>query len=191
LPAIAAIALALAPALPSPQSWLKDQLGVDLAAARSAAASEDRARAFGAELRQREQQALQEALRKAAAGEQSTPSESSTYKDRDLKSQRSDFASFVKKGDDRLRMLERTDRLPDLQSDFASSQYRLLMRQARELGAGKGPQQVSKARLGEILRQMERLGRKGGDFSDDAMEGLEALDEGNNEGAMDSLQNAL
>ena len=68
---------------------------------------------------------------------------------------KTDFASFVQKGDDRLKLLERADKLPDLQSDFASSKYRMLMQKSQELTAGKSGQMSGK-RLEQILKEMQR-----------------------------------
>ena len=45
---------------------------------------------------------------------------SAIFKDTSLSSQRPDFQSFLKKGDERLKLLEQADRMPDLQSDFTT-----------------------------------------------------------------------
>src|SRR5207247_1958425 len=61
---------------------------------------------------------------KSGTGSGSTAGDlSAIFKDTALSSQRPDFNSFLKKGDERLKLLEQVDRLPDLQSDFTSSQY--------------------------------------------------------------------
>src|SRR5713101_8393913 len=64
------------------------------------------------------------AQRAGGSGATTTGDLSAIFKDTSLASQRPDFNSFMKKGDERLRMLEQVDRLPDLQSDFTSSQYK-------------------------------------------------------------------
>src|SRR6266545_3062778 len=58
------------------------------------------------------------AQRAGGSGATTTGDLSAIFKDTSLASQRPDFNSFMKKGDERLRMLEQVDRLPDLQSDF-------------------------------------------------------------------------
>jgi hypothetical protein len=116
---------------------------------------------------------------------------SAVFKDTALSSQRPDFQSFLKKGDERLKMLEQADRLPDLQSDFTASQYKMLFRKSKELG-GLRPDQISPQKLKELLEEMERLGRKGGaTWQGDAAEGMEAMEGGQPDRAMDAMQRAL
>jgi len=113
------------------------------------------------------------------------------FKDTALSNQRPDFQSFLKKGDERLKMLEQADRLPDLQSDFTASQYKMLFRKSKELG-GLRPDQISPKKLKELLEEMERLGRKGGaTWQGDAAEGMEAMEGGQPDRAMDAMQRAL
>src|SRR5205807_338478 len=83
------------------------------------------------------------------------------FKDTSLANQRPDFNSFMKKGDERLRMLEQTDRMPDLQSDFTNSQYKMVYRKSKALTGGLRPDQISPQKLRELLEELERLGRKG------------------------------
>jgi hypothetical protein len=52
-------------------------------------------------------------------------------------------------------------------------------------------EQISPQKLKELLEEMERLGRKGGNWSQDASEGMEALEGGNTDRAMDAMQKAL
>jgi hypothetical protein len=123
----------------------------------------------------------------AAAGDLSA-----IFKDTSLGSQRPDFNSFLKKGDERLKLLEQVDRLPDLQSDFTTNQYKMVFRKSKELKNGLRPDQISPQKLREILEEMEKLGRKGGgNWGGDAMEGMEALDEGHQDRAMSAMEKAL
>ncbi len=191
VPLLGALVLAFAPPLPSPEGWLQG-LGADRARdERTSVSFLDRVKLLGSELLRRNPFASTADASQRSPDQARAPSESAEFKDRAMAKQRSDFSSFVKKGDERLRMLERTDRLPDLQSDFASSKYRMLLRRSQELSSGKGPGQISAAKLAQILREMERLGRKGGDWGDDVGEGLQALEEGQTDEAMEAMQNAL
>ncbi|MGH7384333.1 MAG: hypothetical protein ACREKG_04060 [Candidatus Rokuibacteriota bacterium] len=119
------------------------------------------------------------------------------FKDTALAGRAPDFNSFLKKGDDRLRMLEQTDRLPDLQSDFTKSQTRMVFQQAKALRGGLDPnKKVSPEKLRELLQEMERLGRKDGgsgqsDWSGDIYEGMEALEGGQSDRAMEAMERAL
>jgi hypothetical protein len=103
-------------------------------------------------------------------GGQSQPGDlAAVFKDTSLAGRAPDFNSFLKKGDDRLRMLEQMDRLPDLQSDFTQSQARMVFQKAKALRGGLDPnKKVSPEKLRELLQEMERLGRKnqGGGQSD-------------------------
>jgi hypothetical protein len=116
---------------------------------------------------------------------------SAVFKDTALSSQRPDFQSFLKKGDDRLKLLEQADRLPDLQSDFTASQYKMIYRKSKALTSGLRDT-PSPQKLKELLEEMERLGRKGGaNWQGDAAEGMEAMEGGQTDRAMDAMQRAL
>src|SRR5207245_293651 len=116
---------------------------------------------------------------------------SAVFKDTSLANQRPDFNSFLKKGDERLKMLEQMDRLPDLQSDFTSSNYKMVFKKSKALTGGLKPNQISPQKLRELLEEMERLGRKGGNWGGDAMEGMEALEGGQTDRALEAMQKAL
>jgi hypothetical protein len=130
-------------------------------------------------------------------GGQSQPGDlAAVFKDTSLAGRAPDFNSFLKKGDDRLRMLEQTDRLPDLQSDFTQSQSRMVFQKAKALRGGFDPnKKVSPEKLRELLQEMERLGRKnqGGQsgWSGDVYEGMEALEGGDSDRAMEAMERAL
>ena len=113
---------------------------------------------------------------KGATGAAATAGDlSAVFNDTSLANQRPDFNSFLKKGDERLKMLEQTDRLPDLQFDFTSSQYKMVFRKSKELKSGLRDT-VSPQKLKELLEEMERLGRKSqGGWGQDVSEGMEAL----------------
>lgn len=195
LPLAAAMLLAIAPALTGPNAFLPEWL--------SGAAQERRAQQqLPASLEQRAANA-QEFLRRkpleareaaAAAQRRNPPSAADAeaqFKDKALGRTKVDFSSFLKKGDERLRMLENADKLPDLQSDFASSKYKSMLKKSQELTAGGRAQNISAKKLAELLREMERLGRKEGNFSDEAMEGLEALERGQTGDALEAMEHAL
>ncbi len=131
------------------------------------------------------------AQRAASGGAATAGDLSAIFKDTSLGSQRPDFNSFLKKGDERLRMLEQVDRLPDLQSDFTASQYKMIFRKSKALAGGLGPDQISPQKLRELLEEMERLGRKGGSWGGDVAEGMEALEYGHQDKAMEAMEKAL
>src|SRR3989441_1195309 len=117
---------------------------------------------------------------------------SAVFKDTSLAKQRPDFNSFLKKGDERLKLVEQVDRLPDLQSDFTASQYKMVFKKSKALTGGLRPDQISPQKLKELLEEMERLGRKGGgNVGSEVSEGMEALEYGQQDRALDAMEKAL
>jgi len=131
------------------------------------------------------------ARRGGAAGPAMAGDLSAVFKDTSLAAQRPDFNSFLRKGDERLRILEHMDRLPDLQSDFTSSQYKMIFRKSKALTGGLRPDQLSPQKLRELLEEMERLGRKGGNWTGEVSEGMEALESGQQDRALEAMERAL
>ncbi len=197
VPAVLALILVLAPPMPLPTVSLPDF-------SRAAGKEETRERGDGITLEDRARPLVKDKLQrpafeerdwaqKGATGAAATAGDlSAIFKDTSLANQRPDFNSFLKKGDERLKMLEQMDRLPDLQSDFTSSQYKMVFKKSKELRGGLRPDQISPQKLKELLEEMERLGRKGGgNWGQDINEGMEALEGGHSDRAMDAMQKAL
>ncbi len=118
------------------------------------------------------------------------------FKDTSVAQKRPDFSSFLKQGDDRLRLLERTDALPDLQRDFTQTPYKVMFRKSRSLLGGMDPNRLSPERMRQLLDEMSRMGRRGqpggeGDFGQELMEGSEALEQGQMSRALDAMERAL
>jgi hypothetical protein len=196
VPVLAALALTLAPAIPMPSGRLPDFLP-------GSSEEEKETRAGTATLEERAPREARERLRppafeerefsaRSGAASASTAGDlSAVFKDTSLSSQRPDFNSFLKKGDERLKLLESVDRLPDLASDFTTSQYKMVFRKSKALTGGLRPDQISPKKLKELLEEMERLGRKGGNWSGEVGEGMEALEGGQTDKAMEAMQKAL
>ena len=197
LPVAFAAILALSPALPLPRLAMPDfspAVGKEEARERGdAQITEDRARPLTKDKQQKPAFEERDWAQKGATGAAATAGDlSAIFKDTSLANQRPDFNSFLKKGDERLKMLEQMDRLPDLQSDFTSSQYKMVFKKSKELRGGLRPDQISPQKLKELLEEMERLGRKsGGGWGQDVNEGMEALEGGNQDRAMEAMQKAL
>ncbi|MCI0547979.1 MAG: DUF4175 domain-containing protein [Candidatus Rokubacteria bacterium] len=133
-------------------------------------------------------------LPRPGGGASSQPGDlSAIFKDTSIAGRSPDFSSFLKKGDERIKMLEQVDRLPDLQRDYTQTQQRMIFQKAKSLRGGIDPKQFSPEKLRELLNEMERLGRKGGQggWSGDAMEGMEALEQGQTDKAMEAMERAL
>lgn len=196
LPLAVAVLLAVTPPLPVPTPRLPD-LGEgasedDPEHRAAGALTEDRARPVTPErLKPPSFEERDFVARPSGGGASMSGDLSAVFKDTALSSQRPDFSSFLKKGDERLKMLEQVDRIPDLQSDFTSSQYKMIFRKSRALTQGLRPDQISPQKLKELLEEMQRLGRKGGNWSGDAAEGMDALEGGSTDKAMEAMQKAL
>lgn len=197
VPALIGLALAVSPPLPMPSGRLPDFLT-------ATDAPETKERGELAMMEQDRRLIPKDALKRPAMEERdfnqrggtgASPTAgdlSAIFKDTSLGNQRPDFNSFLKKGDERLKLLEQVDRLPDLQSDFTQSQYKMVFRKSKALTGGLRPDQISPQKLRELLEEMERLGRKGGaNWSGDAMEGMDALEGGQPDKAMEAMEKAL
>jgi hypothetical protein len=184
---------ALSPALPRPDRWIAEKLGQR---ANASAPDErpllERARLFGAELASRDRVSGPDDADKAGERDKSAAGEAVTdYQDRALRKEALDFATFAKRGDERLRMLERADRLPDLSSDFTGSKLRQLMRQSRELAEGGQAGRISAGRLGQVLQEMQRIGRRDAAAAGEIQEAIDQLEQGNTEQAYERTQSAM
>jgi hypothetical protein len=67
----------------------------------------------------------------------------------------------------------------------------MVFRKSKELRSGLRPDQISPQKLKELLEEMERLGRKGGNWSGDAAEGMEAMEYGQQDKALEAMEKAL
>jgi hypothetical protein len=67
----------------------------------------------------------------------------------------------------------------------------MVFRKSKELRSGLRPDQISPQKLKELLEEMERLGRKGGNWSADAAEGMEAMEYGQPDKALEAMEKAL
>ena len=201
LPLAAGVLLALTPPIPLPQGSLPS-----FSVAREEEEGKPKERAGELESADRPKGAKRDAVQRAevqernltprmGCGGQSQPGDlSAIFKDTALSGQAPDFNSFLKKGDERIRMLEQVDRLPDLQQDYTQRESKVIFQRAKALRGGLDPSKVSPEKLRELLNEMERLGRKGGgpnNWSGDVYEGMEALEGGQTDKAMEAMERAL
>lgn len=197
LPLVVALVLALAPPVPLPTGVLPHfspaTEAVDADGEQAGKlASEERPRGGKRDPLQRAEIMERDfTLGQSGASKHQRGDLSARFKDTSLGSYLPDFTSFLKKGDDRIRMLEQMDRLPDLQRDFTQSQYKMVFQKMRALSGGLRPDQISPEKLRELLREMERMGRKGGDWGGDTGEGMDALDMGQSDRALEAMERAL
>lgn len=199
LPIALGVILAVAPPIPLPQAGLPN-----FSAAREEEEDKPKDRAGEMQSAERPRAPRRDPFQRAdvqehnlmprvGAGGPSAPGDlSAVFKDTALSGRAPDFNSFLKKGDERIRMLEQIDRLPDLQRDFTQSQSRVVFQKAKALRGGLNPS-ISPDKLRELLQEMERLGRKGGpnNWSGDVFDGMEALEGGQTDKAMEAMERAL
>jgi hypothetical protein len=194
IPLAVVVALSLAPALPLPGVRMPDySTASEEEAAKERAGklqTSDRARATPENLKAT---TLDErAFERASATMARAGDRPALFKDTSLSGERPDFNSFLKKGDERLKLLEQMDSLPDLRSDFTQSQYKTMAQQSKALTAGKSPEQVPADKLRDLLKQLEEAGRKdSSEAGQSAQKGLKALEDGNTDKAMDAMNRAL
>src|SRR3989442_6520192 len=68
----------------------------------------------------------------------------------------------------------------------------MVFRKSKALTGGLRPDQISPKKLRELLEEMERLGRKGGgSWGSDVAEGMEALEYGQQDRALEAMAKAL
>ena len=192
-PLLAALMLSLSPPLPVGTSWLQGGQGAKQPEERSSVSFVERLKMFGAGMLRPKAAPEPDTAQRDAQDPPPATNDATEFKDRTMGKQPGDFSSFVKKGDDRLKVLERADALPDLQSDFASSNVRSLQQRAKELAAAKGTNQMSAAKLNQVLRELERMGRKAGDenMSEEMRQAMQMAEDGNFDEAMESMQDVL
>ncbi len=202
-PVLALLALPYLPPIPLPEMQMPsltpvaeeekktEKAGAPQATERPVAKKPEKAERV--ELQEREYAQRQNPDREQAKGDLAA-----AFKDTNVASKRPDFSSFLKQGDDRIRLLERVDSLPDLQRDFTQSPYKVMFRKSRSLLGGMDPRQLSKEKLRQLLDEMNRMGRRGsggsggeGDWGQEMFEGSEALEQGQMSRAMDAMERAL
>ena len=118
--------------------------------------------------------------------------QTAVFRDTKVSQQRPDFGSFIKQGDERLKLLARPENLPDLQRDVTQSPYQVMIRRMQEhLRSGnlQGLTWEQIERLLSDLGQGER--RQGSDASDDLLKELQGQGNGPQDKTLSALARAL
>ncbi len=115
------------------------------------------------------------------------------FRDTKMSQQRPDFGSFVKQGDERLKMLARPEAIPDLRRDFTQSPYQVMIRRMQQqlkAGSLQGLTWEQIERLMSELGQTEqRMGGSG--IADDLMQEMEGQSGGSTDKMASALSRAL
>ncbi len=88
---------------------------------------------------------------------------SAVFRDTQVASRRPDFHSFLKEGDERLKLLGNPQALPDLSSDFTQSRYQVMIRQLQQQLKGAQLRGLSWEDIQRLLQELGEMGRRSGD----------------------------
>ncbi len=116
-----------------------------------------------------------------------------SFRDTKLSDRRPDFGSFIKQGDERLKLLARPEGLPDLSRDYTQNPYQVMIRRMQEqLKPGRMQglswEQIERL-LSELGQSQQRMGS--GDFPDDLRDELEREAGGSPDKMLSALSRAL
>jgi hypothetical protein len=119
--------------------------------------------------------------------------QAAVFRDTKMSQQRPDFGSFVKQGDERLKMLARPDAIPDLRRDFTQSPYQVMIRRMQQqLQAGSlqglSWEQIEKL-MSELGQTEQRMGESG--VADDLMREMDGQGSRSTDKMMSALSRAL
>ncbi len=134
-----------------------------------------------------------DAQRGPLSGREHTGDLAAVFRDTKMSQQRPDFGSFIKQGDERLKLLARPESIPDLSRDVTQSPYQMMIRRMQEqLKAGR----LQGLTWEQIERLLSELGQSGqrfgsGGLPEDLMSELEGQGGGSPDRMLDALSRAL
>lgn len=115
------------------------------------------------------------------------------FKDTKISQRRPDFGSFLKEGDERLKLLGKVEAIPDLSRDFTQGQYQVTIRRIRDRLRSAKVQGLSWEEIQRLLSELGERGRAeaglGGEFPADY--DFEGGGSGPRDRALDALARAL
>src|SRR5574341_385083 len=114
------------------------------------------------------------------------------FRDTKMSQQRPDFGSFIKQGDERLKLLARPESIPDLSRDVTQSPYQVMIRRMQEQLKSGRLQGLTWEQIERLLSELGQSGQRfgGSGLPDDLMEELEGQG-GSPDKMMDALSRAL
>ena len=115
------------------------------------------------------------------------------FQDTKMSQQRPDFGSFIKQGDERLKLLARPESIPDLSRDFTQSPYQVMIRRMQEQVRSGRMQGLSWDQIERLLSEMGQSAQRfgGSGLPDDLMSELQQEGGGSTDKMMDALSRAL
>jgi hypothetical protein len=136
----------------------------------------------------------QDAARGPLSAHSQAGDQAAVFRDTKMSQQRPDFGSFVKQGDDRLKLLGQPEAIPDLRRDVTQSPYQVMIRRMQEqVKAGKlqGLSWEQIERLLSELGQTEQRVGGGSEIADELMREMEGQGGGSADKMMSALSRAL
>lgn len=115
------------------------------------------------------------------------------FRDTPLSGRRPDFGSFIREGDDRLKLLGKPGSIPDLKQDFTRTPYQVAVGRMREMLGERSLKDLSAEELRHLLSEMDRMARRSGSglYADDFSGESEGGMSGAREEALRNLERAL
>ena len=115
------------------------------------------------------------------------------FRDTQVASRRPDFHSFLKEGDERLKLLGQTESLPDLSTDVTQSTYQVMIRRLQQQLRGAQLRGLSWEDIQRLLQELGEMGRRSGDpnLADELGEDMAGSEGTPADRAMSALARAL
>jgi len=115
------------------------------------------------------------------------------FQDTKMSQQRPDFGSFIKQGDERLKLLARPESIPDLNRDFTQSPYQVMIRRMQEQVRSGRLQGLTWEQIERLLSEMGQSAQRfgGSGLPDDLMSELQHEGGGSTDKMLDALSRAL
>jgi len=132
----------------------------------------------------------QDAVRGPLAPHLQPGDQAAIFRDTKMSQQRPDFGSFVKQGDERLKLLARPEAIPDLQRDFTQSPYQVMIRRMQEQLRAGNTQGLSWEQIERLLSELGQTEQRAGGDSDIADEMMREM-EGQGGHSSDKMMSAL
>jgi hypothetical protein len=115
------------------------------------------------------------------------------FRDTRMSQQRPDFGSFIKQGDERLKLLARPESIPDLNRDVTQSPYQMMIRRMQEQLKSGRLQGLTWEQIERLLSELGQSGQRFGSegLPDDLMREMEGEGGGSSDKMLDALSRAL
>lgn len=119
--------------------------------------------------------------------------QAAAFRDTKMSQQRPDFGSFLKQGDERLKLLSRPETLPDLSRDFTQSAHQVMIRQMQSRLRSQGVQGLSWEQIERLLSELGQSQQRGAGtgLPDELLQELQGQKEGGRDKQLSALSRAL